>query len=272
MKTRPPCSSDNLILLALQLSCINSCRLQTSHANYCSNDSTLFDCDLLQCCLVEMVLHVCISLSNLPKCAGSGQSPLPHQTCSASTGQPDQAQRSGPAQPPGAARQQPQYQPKVRSSPLYAESEGEDSETESSAGGSVAADEAEQQQQHQRVQSAQQQPVVTEQRPSRASGQASRAVSKPPTSRAQGRGLPAGPVRKTEALEGRRRTAPIDNDDEAEGFGLISEDEQEPARKAKAGRPKPDSKAQVVTPLAHPITTSKRMLHAWMKCDATVWC
>ncbi|KAA6422484.1 MAG: hypothetical protein FRX49_07659 [Trebouxia sp. A1-2] len=109
---------------------------------------------------------------------GSGQSSLPRQTRSASTGQPGQFQHSGPAQSSRANPRQPQAHPQpeqhngpaqssravcqqphapgrsqARSSPLYAESEGEDSETESSNGGSEAAQEAEQPQQQQPEQS-----------------------------------------------------------------------------------------------------------------------
>ncbi len=172
--------------------------------------------------------------------AGSGQSVQPQQTRSTSTGQPKQHQRNGPAQSSRAGRQQPQGQ--ARSSPLYAESEGEESETESSAGGSAAADEAEQQQQQ--VEAAQKEPVVPEPRQTRTSGQASRATAKPPTGRAKAK--PTAPPRDKAAFDlpkGRRQAAPTDEED-VEGFGLFSED-QEPARQSRAGRPKPDSKAQV---------------------------
>ena len=123
-----------------------------------------------------MQIHLTHSVT-LP--AGSGQSALPRQTRSASTGQPEQIQHSGPAQSSRAVCQQPQApaRSQARSRPLYAESEGEDSETESSNGGSEAAGEAEQQQQQLRP--------VLEPRQTRASGQASRAASKPPTGRAR---------------------------------------------------------------------------------------
>ena len=198
--------------------------------------------------------------------AGSGQSTLPHQTRSCSTGQPEQIQHSGPAQSSKANPRQPQAQAQpeqrngpaqssravsqqpqaparsqARSSPLYADSEGEDSETESSNGGSEAAREAEQPQQ-------QQQPVL-EPRQTRASGQASRAASKPPTGRAKGGAGPsAPPLRKKKAQDlpkGRRQAAPTDEEEDVEGFGLFSQDQQEPVRQSKHSRVKPNGKVQV---------------------------
>ncbi len=196
--------------------------------------------------------------------AGSGQSTLPHQTRSASTGQPEQIQHSGPAQSSRANPRQPQAHPQpeqrngpaqssravgqqpqaparsqARSSPLYAESEGEDSETESSNGGSEAAREAEQPQQ--------QQPVV-EPRHARASDQASRAASKPPTGRGKGGAGPSAPLRKKKAQDlpkGRRQVAPTDDEEDVEGFGLFSQDQQEPVRQSKQSRVKPNGKVQV---------------------------
>jgi len=197
--------------------------------------------------------------------AGSGQSALPRQTRSASTGQPEQIQHSGPAQSSRANPRQPQAQPQpeqhtgpaqssravcqqpqaparsqARSRPLYAESEGEDSETESSNGGSEAAGEAEQQQQQLRP--------VLEPRQTRASGQASRAASKPPTGRAKGRAGPSAPLRKNNAQElpkSRRQVAPTDDEQDMEGFGLFSQDQQEPVRQSKHSRVKPNGKVQV---------------------------
>ncbi len=205
-----------------------------------------------------MQIHLTHSVT-LP--AGSGQSTLPHKTRSASTGQPEKIQHSGPAQ---SSRANPQAQPQpeqhnapaqssravcqqpqaparsqARSSPLYAESEGEDSETESSNGGSEAAREAEQPQQ--------QQPVL-EPRQTRASGQASRAASKPPTGRAKGGAGPSAPLRKKKAQElpkGRRQAAPADDEEDVEGFGLFSQDQQEPVRQSKHSRVKPNGKVQV---------------------------
>ncbi|DBA95844.1 hypothetical protein WJX77_010833 [Trebouxia sp. C0004] len=195
---------------------------------------------------------------------GAGQSTLPHQTGSASTRQPEKIQHSipaqssrpnvrqpqaqsqpeqhnGPAQSSRAACQQPQAlaRSQARSSPLYAESEGEDSETESSNGGSEAAREAEQPQQ-------QQQPEV-EPRQTRASGRASRAASKPPTGRAKGRAGPSAPLRKKNSQEppkGSRQIAPSDDEEDVEGFGLFSQDQQEPVRQSKHSRVKPHGKVQ----------------------------
>ena len=189
---------------------------------------------------------------------------MPHQTRSASTGQPEQIQHNGPALSSRANSRQPQAQPQLerrngpaqssravcqqsqaparsqaRSSPLYAESEGEDSETESSNGGSEAAHEAEQPQQ--------QQPML-EPRQTRASGQASRAASKPPTGKAKGGAGPSAPLMKNKAQDlpkGRRQVAPADEEEDVEGFGLFSQDQQEPVRQSKHSRVKPNGKVQV---------------------------
>lgn len=165
---------------------------------------------------------------------GSGQSALPHQVHSASTGLPEQDHRNGPAQSIKAQPQQSQGQDRsqVRRSPLYAESEGDESENESSTGGSEAAVEAEQQQ------------LILEPRQTRASGQASRAALKPPTGRAKGRAAPTAPGNKADLdlPKGRRQLAPVGEDEEVDGFGLFSQDEQEPTRQSKTSRVKPDGK------------------------------
>lgn len=158
----------------------------------------------------------------------------------------------------------------MRSSPLYAGSEGEDSESESSAGKHA---------EHHQTQSAQDQesnPVrptraskahtssksnaaVDAQRPKAkkdavvipqparqtraSSGQASRAT-KLPTGRAQGRTKPTAPVRQMGRQKGRKHAGTADEDDQ-EGFGLLSEDEMLPVRPSKGGPSKQDGTAQV---------------------------
>lgn len=190
--------------------------------------------------------------------------PLPHQNQQSG---PAQSARAGRRHQPQALHQDP---PNVRSSPLYAASEGEDSESESSAGNHA---------EHHQTQSAQEQesnPV----RPTRASrahtssrsnaavdtqkpkaekdavvmpqparqtrassGQASRAV-KPPTGRAQGRAKPTAPARQVGRQKGRKHAGPGDQDDQ-EGFGLLSEDEMLPVRPSKARPSKQHGTAQV---------------------------
>lgn len=173
--------------------------------------------------------------------------------------------------------QQPQAlqedHPHVRSSPLYAASEGEDSESESSAGKHTECAQAQGSQDLKTKQAkvvrvgrahtsttsnaatdapkpvAKQDQVGHEYLPQPArqtrasSGQASRAV-KPPTGRAQGRAKPAAPGNPVGKQKGRKLAGPADADD-LEGFGLLSEDEQQPARHAKAGSEKPEGTAQV---------------------------
>lgn len=203
--------------------------------------------------------------------------PLPHQN-----------QQSGPAHSGRAGRRhQPQGLQQdtshVRSSPLYAASESEDSECESSAGNHAK---------HQRAQSCQdlksnparstwaarghtsstsnavpdaQKPeakkgdVVIPQpaRQTRASsGQASRAA-KPPTGRAQGRAKPTAPVKQAGRQKGGKLAGPGDEDD-LEGFGLLSEDEQLPMRPSKGGLTKPDGTAQVGRGVSQHVTSCSR--------------
>ena len=176
---------------------------------------------------------------------------------------------AGPLHQPPAL---PQEQLHVRSSPLYAASEGKDSESESSAG-NVA--QHRQQQAPQATMPKQAMPIRAASahtssagnapvscqdkaakqdeakvyqpvaRQTRAhSGQALRAA-KPPTGRAQGRAQGKGqggaqgtaPARHVEAKKGRKHTG---EDDDQEGFGLLSEDEQHrPVRQTKVAQSKP---------------------------------
>lgn len=211
-------------------------------------------------------------------CSIPAQSSRAHAATALPQAQPlhHQNQQSGPVLSARAKRcHQPQALQEealhVRSSPLYAASEGEDSESESSAGNRA---------EHHQTQSAQDQesnPVrptrasrahnssksnaavdaqkpkakkdaVVMAQPSRqtraSSGQASRAV-KPPTGRAQGRAKPSAPVRQVGRQKGRKHAGPGAEDDQ-EGFGLLSEDEMLPVRSSKAGGPaKQDGAAQV---------------------------
>ena len=185
---------------------------------------------------------------------------------------PRQNQQSGPAQSARTGRQKPQVlqedPPHVRSSPLYAASEGEDSESESSAGKRT---------EHQQAQASQdlksnqarptrvtrahtsstsnaamdaQKPVAKQDdvvmpQPARqtraSSGQASRAV-KPPTGRAQGKAKPTAPAQQVQRQQGRKHAG---DQHDLEGFGLQSEDEQQPVRPSKGGPSKPGVAAQV---------------------------
>lgn len=183
---------------------------------------------------------------------------------------PHQNQQSGPR----AGRQQPQAlqgdHPLVRSSPLYAASEAEDSESESSAGRHTEHPQA-QAAQDPRVKQGRvlrgardhpsstsnpatdaQQPVVKQDQvmlpqPARqtgaSSGQASRAV-KPPSGRAQGRAKPKAPANPVGRQKGKKHAGLGDADD-LDGFGLLSEDDQQPTRQSKKASAKPDGVAQV---------------------------
>ena len=158
----------------------------------------------------------------------------------------------------------------MRSGPLYAASEGEDSESESSAGNHA---EHRQAQASQDLKSNPARPIragrartsstsnaavdaqkpeakkddVVMPQPARqtraSSGQASRAV-KPPTGRAQGRAKPTATVKQAGRQKGGKHTGP-GNEDDREGCGLLSEDEQLLVRPSKGGAAKPDGTAQV---------------------------
>lgn len=173
-----------------------------------------------------------------------------------------------------ASRQPPQAlqgdHPLVRSSPLYAASEAEDSESESSAGRHAEHPQAQAAQdprakQGRAVRAAKgapsstsnpvtyaQEPVAKQDQvvmpqPARqtcaSSGQASRAV-KPPSGRAQGRAKPTAPANPEGRQKGKKHAGLGDADD-LEGFGLLSEDEQQPTRRSKGASVKPDGIAQV---------------------------
>ena len=158
----------------------------------------------------------------------------------------------------------------MRSSPLYAASESEGSESESSAGNHAEHHQAQASQDRKsnagrptradrahtsstnnaavdaQKPEAKKDDVVMPQpaRQTRASsGQASRAV-KPPTGRAQGRAKPTDAAKQAGKQKGRKHAAPGDEDDQ-EGFGLLSEDEQLPVRPSKGGFAKTDGPAQV---------------------------
>ena len=198
---------------------------------------------------------------------------------------PHQKQQSGPAQSGRAGRRhQPQGLQQdtshVLSSPLYAASESEDSDCESSAGNHAKHHQA---QSSQDLKSNSARPIRASRghtlftsnavpnaqkpeakkgdgvipQPARqtraSSGQASRAV-KPPTGRAQGRAKPTAPVKQAGRQKGRKHAGPGDEDD-LEGFGLLSEDEQLPMRPSKGGLPKPDGTAQVRRGISQHVTS-----------------
>jgi len=55
-------------------------------------------------------------------------------------------------------------------------------------------------------------------------------------------------LRKKKAQDlpkGRRQVAPTDDEEDVEGFGLFSQDQQEPVRQSKQSRVKPNGKVQV---------------------------
>ena len=189
--------------------------------------------------------------------------PLPHQNqlrCPAQSG------RAGRCQPLQALQQDSSH---MHSSPLYAASESEDSEFESSAGNHAKQHQAQASQDHKsnparpmrtarahtssfsnaavdaHKPEAKKDDAVMPQpaRQTRASsGQASRAV-KPPTGRAQSRAKHTAPAKQADKQKGRKH-GPGGKDDQ-EGFGLLSEDEQLPVRPSKGDVSKPDCTVQV---------------------------
>ena len=181
---------------------------------------------------------------------------------------PQKDQQSGLAQSIGAGplhqpHALPQDQPHLRSSPLYAASEGEDSESESSAGniaqlcqqqapqgitpkqavpnraasahtlsaGNAAVSGQGQAAKQDKVRLSQ--PIARQTRAHR--GQASR-TNKPSTGRAQGRAQVTAPARHIEAKRGRKSIGEVDDQ---EGFGLLSEDEQQSVGQTKIAQSKP---------------------------------
>ena len=210
----------------------------------------------------------------------TGRSALPHTQA---LPQEDQQSKSGQTARAASCHQPQtlsQQQAYACSSPLYAGSEGEDGDSEPSAG-MVAQDRQQQRAQGsmpkhatsgqaggvhgtkaldaavtaQRQAGRQNQAQVLQPttRQTRAScGQASRA-GKPTTDKgqgnaqgkAQGRSKPTGPAKAPKGNRGKKHTAPVDEDD-LEGFGLLSaENPLQPVRQPNVAQPKPDNKAEV---------------------------